>query len=154
MKGVTLRDFIYAFWAVFWRSAIILIVNAVILHGAAQLMHLLFLQTDTSVKIRLSLSHLPAAVFFALLALRHSVSGTLTTHNPSPVWRNVYLALAGASALIIIAKMGAAYSFATETWIMTGMLLPPFLFLVLWLALAIYLMRSRQKPGTTMATGA
>ncbi|MGI2033103.1 hypothetical protein ACRQ1B_12015 [Rhizobium panacihumi] len=140
-----MRNLLYSFWAIFWRIAAVLITNYVITSLVFHLTYLLFPQTETVIKIRASLNHLPTAMLFLLLAMRQNSSEMCEPGSASFHWRNTYLILAAVAAFIISTNSLAAFLLPTDLWIVAIRFLSLCVFLILCIALAIRLSRFRRQ---------
>jgi hypothetical protein len=144
-----LAAFFRTLWALFWRSMLVLIINAAATYGLAHLAHAVSEPSDLAVKARLSLAFLPAAILFVLLALNRGMAGALLIEAGSPLsggqWRRAYLALFAGATFIVIIEIITAPILPTDLWMAMRSLLPMLVFVILWLALAGGLARSPDR---------
>ncbi|MQB40996.1 hypothetical protein [Rhizobium sp. ICMP 5592] len=134
--------FARVFWSIVWRSLVIIMLGAGISWGLSQLLYSLFVQSEFSIKFRLSLTFLPASIMFALLAMRtNEIRNFLFEQRsgmPSVKWRQTCAGLAVCAFSIVIVSCVAALTLNTDTWFALRALLPLPLFLLFWVGLAIW----------------
>ncbi|WP_105381824.1 hypothetical protein [Neorhizobium alkalisoli] len=134
-----MASYLRILWALFWRSFVILVVNAIITYNLGLLAYASFEQTDSSVRTRMALAFLPAAILFLLLARLRGVAQRLMLETRSPVpvaqWQQAYLTLFAGSAFIVLVSV-IGLMLPTEQWLALRSLLPMPVFVILWLFLA------------------
>jgi intracellular septation protein A len=144
--------FIRVFWSIVWRSLVIIMLSTGITYGLSELVHSRFAQSEFSIKLRLSLTFLPAALMFAILAMRTSgFRNFLLEHRSamsSAKWRQTYAGLSVCAFSIVAISCAAALTVDTDTWVALRALLPLPLFALFWIGLAIWQVRS---AGTSPA---
>ncbi|MBE1506887.1 hypothetical protein [Rhizobium viscosum] len=149
--------FVRVFWSIFWRSIVVLALNAVITYGIYASAYSLFVQTEFSVKFRLSLSLLPAAIIFAALAAQYSL-----VRNPlferrsllsSSQWRQTYLGLSLCAFISVIIIGASASLLDTEAWLSLRSLLPLALFSIFWVGAAIWHTQSIYSRRASQSMG-
>ncbi|MBB5537617.1 hypothetical protein [Rhizobium giardinii] len=145
--------FLRILWAVLWRSILVLALNTGIIHA---LSHPLSSETELSIKLRLSLTLLPAAIIFGALAARTGNAQSVLLELQSPMsfaqWRQTYAALAGCALLITVVTRIAALSWSTDSWLAFRTLLPLPMFLLVWTGVSIwqaYAPESRRRPQSS-----
>lgn len=134
--------FVRVFWSIVWRSLVIIMLGAGISWGLSQLLYPLFAQSEISIKFRLSLTFLPAAIMFAILAVRtKGIRNFLFEHQSemsNAKWRQTYAGLSACAFGIVAISCVAALTLNTDTWFALRALLPLPLFTVFWVGLAIW----------------
>ncbi|PDT14658.1 hypothetical protein CO670_21545 [Rhizobium sp. J15] len=139
-------SFLRIFCALLWRSVLVLALNAVITYWLSRLASSLLVQTDLLVRLRLSLSFLPAGIIFAVLAARvgNADSVLLERRSPLPLarWGQAYLSLAGCAFLIVVISCIAALVAQTDFWLALRTVLPLPMFLLFWVAVSVWQARS------------
>lgn len=140
--------FVSVFWSVLWRSVIVIALSTGITYGFSALAHSLFVPSEFSIKVRLSLSFLPAAFIFAILAMRVNGTRNLLFEQRSTMsiarWRQAYAGLAACAFSIVIISCVAAVILNTDRWFALRALLPPPLFMLFWIGFAIWQAIDRQ----------
>lgn len=140
--------FVRVFWSIVWRSLVIIMLSAGITYGLSELLHSLFVQSEFSIKFRLSLTFLPAALMFAILAVRTKGSQNFLFEQRSAMssakWRQIYAGLSACAFGIVIISCGAALTMNTDTWFALRAFLPLPLFTLFWVGLAIWQARSAE----------
>ncbi len=125
---------------------LVLIINAMITYGLADLAHAVSEQSDIAVKARLSLAFLPAAILFLLLALYRETAGNLLLEARSPLsgerWGQAYLTFFAGAALMVVIAIMTAPILPTDLWLAMRSILPLPVFVILWVALAARFARS------------
>ncbi|KEA03350.1 hypothetical protein A6U85_21060 [Agrobacterium sp. 13-626] len=134
--------FVLVFWSIVWRSLVIIMLSAGITWGLSELLHSLFVQSEFSIKFRLSLTFLPAAFMFAILAMRTVGLRNLLLEQRSVIssakWRQTYVGLAACAFSIVAISCIAALTTSTDTWFALRTLLPLPLFVLFGVGLAIW----------------
>ncbi|MBB3609402.1 hypothetical protein [Rhizobium sp. BK602] len=134
------------FWSIVWRSLVMITLGAGISWGLSELFRSLFVQSEFSIKFRLSLSFLPASIMFALLAMRTNEirNFLLEQRSAMPIakWRQTYAGLSACAFIVVIISCVAALTLNTDTWFALRALLPLPLFVLFWVGLAIWQARS------------
>ncbi|NTG72271.1 hypothetical protein G6M02_02920 [Agrobacterium rhizogenes] len=139
--------FVQVFWSIFWRSIIILALNSSIAYVLRELDYSLFGGTSHSVQVRRSLTFLPAAIMFAVLAMR--IKGNRNTlferrsSLSSAQWQQTYFRLSTCAFSIVIIVCISAMLLNIAAWIAIQTLLPLPLFTLFWIAEAIWQTKSR-----------
>ncbi|CAN7698464.1 hypothetical protein LJR251_005613 [Rhizobium rhizogenes] len=141
--------FIRVFWSIVCRSLVIIMLSTGITYGLSELVHSLFARSEFSIKFRLSLTFLPAALMFAILAVWTKGSQNLLFEQRSAMssakWRKTYAGLSACAFGIVIISCGAALTVNTDTWFALRAFLPLPLFMLFWVGLAIW----QAKPAGT-----
>jgi hypothetical protein len=139
--------FVQVFWSIFWRSIIILALNSSIAYVLRELDYSLFGGTSHSVQVRRSLTFLPAAIMFTVLAMR--IKGNRNTlferrsSLSSAQWQQTYFRLSACAFSIVIIVCISAMLLNIAAWIAIQTLLPLPLFTLFWIAEAIWQTKSR-----------
>jgi hypothetical protein len=145
------------FWNIFWRSIVVLALNAGITYGIYASAYSLFVQTEFSVKFRLSLSLLPAAIIFAALAAQSSLVQNLLFERRSLLsssqWRQTYLGLSLCSFVSVIIIGTTAPFLDTAAWLSLRSLLPLALFSIFWVGAAIWHAQSVHSRRMSQSMG-
>ena len=139
--------FAQVFWSILWRSIIVLALNSGIAYMLYTLDHSLFEVTASSIKVRRSLTFLPAAIMFAVLAMQIKSIQNILFEQRSPMssaqWRQTYFGLSACAFSIVIIFCISAVILNIDTWVAIQTLLPLPLFTLFWIAVAIWQARSR-----------
>lgn len=137
----------HVFWSILWRSVIVLALNSGIAYLLYKLDHSLFGVTESSIKVRRSLTFLPAAIIFAVLAMQIKGVQNILFEQRSPIsnaqWRQTYVALSACAFSIVIIFCISAVTLNIDTWISIQKLLPLPLFTLFWITVAIRQAKSR-----------
>ena len=139
--------FVHVFWSILWRSILVLALNSGIAYTLYTADHSLFEVTANSIKIRHSLTYLPAAVMFAVLAMQIKGTQNMLLEERSPLsnrqWRQTYFGLSACAFGIVIIFCISAVILNIDTWVSIQKLLPLPLFMLFWIAVAIWQAKSR-----------
>lgn len=134
--------FVHVLGSIVWRSLVIIILGVGITWGLSELLHSLFVQSEFSIKFRLSLTFLPASIMFAISAMRtNEIRNFLFEQRsamPSAKWRQTYIWLSACAFSIVAISCVAALTLNTDTWFALRALLPLPLFVLFWVGLAIW----------------
>lgn len=139
--------FVHVFWSILWRSIIILALNSGIAYMLYKLDHSLFGVTSNSVRVRRSLTFLPAAIMFAMLAMQLKGIQNILFEQRSPMsivqWQQTYFGLSACAFSIVIISCISAVILNIDAWVAVQKLLPLPLFAFFWIAEAIRQTKSR-----------
>ncbi|KAB1121966.1 hypothetical protein [Neorhizobium galegae] len=137
----TIILFFRIFWSIFWRSVLVLIVNAIITYGLSAMLNP---QSVSVVKIRLSVSLLPAIFIFAALAAKSPLGGIFEEYSllSNAQWRQTYFGLCLCSLISLVIVSVTAPLLETDAWLALRSLLPMALFLIFWVGTAAWQTRS------------
>lgn len=134
--------FFRVFWSIFWRTVLVLIVNAGVSYAIGMTSHQLSYNTTELIKLRRSLGFFPAAIIFSILAWRSPAFNNGLLRNRSPLdakrWRETYFVLAALCFVLIFISFAAAYALETGSWLAVQQLTNPTLWLATWIGLSIW----------------